>query len=424
MITKRLVISSALFFLTIGLTHADDSTLKLLSDSELSQVQGQALMNLTYTDPSKANASMASQNIGFYKLGMEADVELNANIKKLQLGCGGVNGAGGCDIDIDNLSLSGLAETREGRVGSSAKMTNPFIEFAIKNPNSASTREMMGFRLSAEKVLGMLTLGEENTGTPNGINSLSGYMKIKETTGTAFTGARTLKSSDVGGQQISGKIRGIGTYGFNTTDYNLNLQSTQADILVGETAITGSRINSAQLKGSANINELFFNGGIKAQIQIFPINLVSIPINAKGSITGLKADLDISENLGFIHKINLNNPFSLSLQKQDINWSGSTVAARRGWWLAIEDPIDIGHLNPTDQVQITNDVLSQVIQPLSTYLTDHPTDCSGITIISCVGGVTIPPVNLAGQTVKFPLKDIQLATQNFAPNCYGSLKFC
>ena len=37
---------------------------------------------------------------------------------------------------------------------------------------------MMGFRLSAEKVLGMLTLGEENTGTPNGINSLSGYMKI------------------------------------------------------------------------------------------------------------------------------------------------------------------------------------------------------------------------------------------------------
>ncbi len=35
-------------------------------------------------------------------------MELNANIKKLQLGCGGANGLGACDIDIDHISLSGL----------------------------------------------------------------------------------------------------------------------------------------------------------------------------------------------------------------------------------------------------------------------------------------------------------------------------
>ncbi len=42
-------------------------------------------------------------------------MELNANIKTLQLGCGGVNNAigskAGCDIDISNIALSGLNES-------------------------------------------------------------------------------------------------------------------------------------------------------------------------------------------------------------------------------------------------------------------------------------------------------------------------
>lgn len=266
MTTRRLVISSALLSLFIGSTHADDTTLKSLSDSELSEVQGQALMNLTYTDPSKANASMASQNIGFYKLGMEAELELNANIKKLQLGCGGINGANGCDIDIDNLSLSGVAETREGRVGSSAKMTNPFIEFAIKNPNSASTREMMGFRLSAEKVLGMLTLGEENTGTPNGINSLSGYMKIKDTTGTASTTPRTMTYGDTG-MSLNGTIRALFlAHPFSTDNYSLNLNSANATLAIKGQTISGSRLSKVDLVGSAKIDPLSFGGSIKPAI--------------------------------------------------------------------------------------------------------------------------------------------------------------
>ncbi|MFH4122381.1 hypothetical protein WAI71_21990, partial [Acinetobacter baumannii] len=82
----------------------------------------------------------------------------NANIKKLQLGCGGVNGAGACDIDIDYLSLSGgtVDSTSAKRAASSAVITNPFLEFAVKNPNSASTREIQGFRLSAKSLSGLL----------------------------------------------------------------------------------------------------------------------------------------------------------------------------------------------------------------------------------------------------------------------------
>ncbi len=164
-----------------------------LDEDAMRNVDGQALFTLGYLAPTD-NTNLAvdtdgtTKNIGFYRFGMEAELELNANIKKLQLGCGGVNGAGACDIDIDNLSLSGLKidpatgkslpMTNEERAASSAKLTNPFIEFAIKNPQSAALREMVGVRFSAEKLKGFLTAGLENGNTASGINVLSGYMKI------------------------------------------------------------------------------------------------------------------------------------------------------------------------------------------------------------------------------------------------------
>lgn len=40
---------------------------------------------------------------------MEAEVSLNANIKTMQLGCGGVNGDGACDIDAQNVSFGCIA---------------------------------------------------------------------------------------------------------------------------------------------------------------------------------------------------------------------------------------------------------------------------------------------------------------------------
>ena len=109
-------LSLALFAVTsIGLnsTYAA-STMTVLSEEQMSETVGQALMSLNYITPTDSSNPMKgiltngqSNKIGFYKLGMEAEIELNANIKNLQLGCGGVNGAG-CDIDIKNLSLSGL----------------------------------------------------------------------------------------------------------------------------------------------------------------------------------------------------------------------------------------------------------------------------------------------------------------------------
>ncbi len=228
----------ALSGLCLNSAYANTSTLTSLTDTEMSATTGQALMSLSYIAPTDgANLEKlrdSSSNVGFYKLGLEAKVELNANIRNLQLGCGGTNGANGCDIDIKNLALSGLNDgtvatgpqqgspTFSGeRAATSAKITNPFLEFAINNPDSASSREVVGFRLSAEAIEGLLSAGLENLSTistTDGIQSLSGYLQLANLSGQVSTAPTTFGAAGASGcaavvgqangscQAIAGKI--------------------------------------------------------------------------------------------------------------------------------------------------------------------------------------------------------------------------
>lgn len=228
----------ALSGLCLNTAYANTSTLTSLTDTEMSATTGQALMSLSYIAPSDSANLMrnisGSNNIGFYKLGLEAELELNANIKNLQLGCGGANGANGCDIDIKNLALSGLNDgtvatgpqqgspTFSGeRAATSAKITNPFLEFAINNPDSASSREVVGFRLGAEAIEGLLSAGLENLSTistTDGIQSLSGYLQLANLSGQVSTAPATFGAAGASGcaavvgqangscQAIAGKI--------------------------------------------------------------------------------------------------------------------------------------------------------------------------------------------------------------------------
>ena len=103
-IFKKTLIASALSVaLTPIIALADMAE---LSDSEMSDEVGQALLSMGYTAPSGSGTGVTTSDYAYYKLGLEAKMEINLNIRNLQLGCGGRNGPGACDIDIENLSLS------------------------------------------------------------------------------------------------------------------------------------------------------------------------------------------------------------------------------------------------------------------------------------------------------------------------------
>ena len=437
----KIVKSSVLcvMLLGAGLQYSQANQLVELTEHELSQVQGQALLTLS---SSNGTSPVDNNPLRFFKLGAEAVIEINANIKKLQLGCGGANGVGGCDIDIDNIALSGLPRNPDGsiktdytaqdRAGSSAKITNPFIQFAIKNPDNLSTREMVGFRLSAEAIEGLMTLGTENSSTLNGINSLSGSIRTKQASGVAFTQQRNMTYQDVESAnpnvQGDGIIRGAvvsngGTrINYESNDFNFLLQSTRAPFTIDSTPISGTRItaNTVVLNGNGTVDPINFTGTLVADTALGNLNR-----NVTGRITELKTDITITQKLGLIHALYLQNPASLSLQKERVLYPGASQAAERGWWLAIEDELDLGDLSPTAQVGISNQVLLQTIAPLSQYLSDNPTPCGNL-IFGCAfnSNLNVGDVRLNNTTLDFPLVDLVLQGQNFRPNCYGNLKFC
>lgn len=451
-----LMCATPLVVLSLHSATASSVQLTAMSDQELSETNGQALLSLSHIAPNDSSNKMSGKGIGFYKLGLEADLELNANIKNLQLGCGGVNGAGGCDIDIDNVSLSGIgnaafsntgnATDRAARAGSSAVLTNPFIQFAIKNPESASTREVVGINLSSEKAFGLMTFGTENSSNKNGINSLSGYMKVASTTGLALVNG--FGASGVAGEANRSQLRQADGYNaikgkaccaifginlnFTTTAYDLNLRDKatgsnilKGDLVLNEQVITGRRINSALLSASANVREIDLSGIISAQTLGF-INLRNK--NTMGSIENLKVDVTINEDLGYFHKAILNGtPASLSLQSQNIQWTGNNSISQRGWWLELSDPIDIGKIDPTERVDIPQATLNEVMTQVSNSLNANPIFCGAVLALNCLTGSDVPVGNINlinAPAANMTLNNIQLAKQDFTPNCYGNLKFC
>lgn len=436
-----------------------------MQDDEMSVITGQALMQM-----GQEQGTGISSDITFYKAGLDAEVELNLNIDKLQLGCGGVNGPG-CDIDIDRLSLSG-STWADGRPDSAAILTRPFFEFAVKNDQSKTLREVVGIRMSAEQAVGMLTAGDQtpamsNADASNGINSLSGYMVLGPTSGVATTEPRPMTYTDYtcqAGDPCSGTYAGVNrlmtgriyanlsiglddTSNFFSDTYLLFLSSSNANVSVPSTVISGKRMTSAPLVGSANIGALNFAGTMAANVNIIGLTL-ELEKEVTGSINGLTATVPIQQDLGYIHKILVNSPFSLSMQRQNVLWPGAAAAAQTGWWMAFEDEIDIGSISPEAQVPITNDVLLQALGPeyaqagtgntctnpsincaLARRLTGDDSDhgVHGVECLSlgaCLGGsLPVGTVNVP-LNINFPLSDLKLGAQSVTPNCWGTARFC
>lgn len=103
--TTLLFLSSISFaFNPIGLSPLDDDQMRGITGKGLivsDKISGSGL----------ANPNAYSTPFEFYRIGLDGELQLNLNVSKLQLGCGGINdhlsGHAGCDIDIDYLSLMG-----------------------------------------------------------------------------------------------------------------------------------------------------------------------------------------------------------------------------------------------------------------------------------------------------------------------------
>ncbi|ESK55076.1 hypothetical protein F990_02244, partial [Acinetobacter tjernbergiae DSM 14971 = CIP 107465] len=291
----------------------------------------------------------------------------------------------------------------------------------------------------------LITFGTENSANANGINSLSGYMEVAATTGTALVNgfgtslvsgeaARgTLNQSD-GYNAITGKACCVFfvPLDFTTTAYNLNLRDKatgsnilKGDLVLPQQVITGKRISTAPLAATALVRDIDLSGTLSANAAGL-INLNNK--TTSGTIKNLTVDVAISENLGFFHKASLNGTAaSLSLQSQDIQWTNNVSVAQKGWWLEFSNPIDIGKIDPTLKVDIPKATLNDVFTQVSAYLTANPVQCGSIIAQDCLLGSAIPvgTVDLINAAhASMTLIDLQLAKQDFTPNCYGTLKFC
>ena len=134
------------FFLVLSLIAAPSASaqLKPMSDTELSSVSGQGMFTVS-------NSSY--NGFDFTRIGLDADVTLNANLSNIRLGQYNYaqrNGTG-ADIDISTLNFGRSDGTAANRL---VQITNPYFEFVYQNDATSGQRQIVGMRLGFDGIAG------------------------------------------------------------------------------------------------------------------------------------------------------------------------------------------------------------------------------------------------------------------------------
>lgn len=278
--------------------------LDAMDDEALRTSSGQALFTSQFIDTGGSNTNT---NTSFYRINLNTEMRLNANVNELKLGCGGVNGANACDIDIGQLRLMG----NDGNGGPGDEVTsdfimnNPYIELAIDNNASDSSRRVTGFRIGAQSVNGYMGIGKDAStgdGSDSGINSLSGYMNVD-------------MQGSIDATVCSGGVNGSRTGCSGSWWWPSFALFTTKGTFQQSTQVSGQRMSSIAVNG------------LKVSTSL-------------GTITS-----NINESLKYVHGINVVSPdFFMSWQSQDMNWqnvsdssfpSAGVQTAKRGWWMSL-----------------------------------------------------------------------------------------
>ena len=431
-----------------------DSLIKM-SDDELAEVEGQALFSLGYLAPTDPTNHQGG-NVGFYTLSLEANIDLNANIKNLQLGCGGTNGSNNCDIDISNMSFGCIANAsgscitlpktdsrqpngavQELSAGKSEQsqmkdfnLTNPFFQFAIKNPDSAATREIVGMRVGAAQAKGPLSFGALNmfsgylTGKANLVTQRENEVGVTTESTSRYKGLDAyLGLSDGTVLDINLLLLGRGSVKYRDVSVNYDgIARNDLDVVVA-----GNRLNQAEINGlefGSIVDEVMrslaladVNVNVCILIACTDVGLASGSLDGvKGAILNIlegqitnKIKLDLANGLagqnmsGYsstqIHQwlnsyrlpFNLNNVhqlevdsknFGIALSKQSLQYPNYASAVNEGWSMYLPDAFTLN----------INDKLSNLVNNISS-LPDARN-----------GNITM---------LQAPYR-----------NCYGSLTFC
>ena len=137
--SKR-ALAPMLAVLGLLLPGAASAQMRPMSDTELSTVSGQGLFTVS-------NSSY--NGFDFTRIGLDADVTLNANLSNIRLGQYNYaqrNGTG-ADIDVSTLNFGTNAKQL-------VQITNPYFEFVYQNDPTTNQRQIVGMRLGFDGISG------------------------------------------------------------------------------------------------------------------------------------------------------------------------------------------------------------------------------------------------------------------------------
>ncbi|HJV96331.1 MAG TPA: hypothetical protein VJ608_09860 [Albitalea sp.] len=165
-------------------------------DQDLSEVWGQALLNLTNT---------SLNGYDFSRITLGADIQLNANFSNVRLGeySYAARNATGADIDIGLLRFGRSDGTEAQRT---VNISDPYFEFVYKNTGDAATREVVGMRLGFGSIQGDLGVQLNavsgslliNAGAAGSIDSHNDPLGGKRWDGSCTSGLCPLTLSQIG----------------------------------------------------------------------------------------------------------------------------------------------------------------------------------------------------------------------------------
>ena len=359
------------------------SGLQSISDAEMAEVVGQALFVADKIEPNSlpgAGGAGSTTDFTYYRLGLDVLIEMNMNIDRLQLGCGGVNDAiaPGCDIDLEHVRLmgrnpsggqtspDGIFQQGQGSpVTSDFELLRPYIEIAIKNDHDRTAREVAGIKVGAESVDGYLGIGEyRGPGNHVGINSISGFLNASLSVYLSFTSGLGSGNACVGRPAGRPACDGV----VNNPVYPVPAART-----------TGTRQQRLQVP-DAPVEEVHGGSGFI------------------GLFEGETLFLNLDQDLNYLHGIVLPNTgdFFMSMQREQIRYpsvdkSGYAVAANTGWWMNIPN------------AELTD------LEPPTVDL-----GCPGFICLGLLDGFSSPGI---GQS------NVDLGSRP-PNNCYGATEFC